>query len=721
MTTVTWTQDANLNYEVSSPEHLKQIMHKGALYTDAGSFPTDYWADGTNYIQTADIDLLGDSTDIKPIGTWASVCRSEYNGNFLEISNWSYVDPEFGNVNDCEIYAGLFGNTYGNLQNIRLRGIFTLRGFKGSAGLLCGRSLGPVSNIICDFSDGSEIVHDQQVDHVSAVVGSSRSVTNVILRGQVDFVQGATKPSYSGGVIAKTSYPCELLQNFATFPSGITSTKASGGIVGTFTTTSVSDTTRVVKNSINAMKGDISSDEHAGGVIGRVYAVNEALWDSLINSMTGNITGADSAGGVVGQVQGYDVSSNRTPHYVNRLVNYMSGDISSSSGVAGGLVGEFIPRSVNTMTSSINAMNGNVAYSVAVLNTSATVVATVDTSFGMTFTFNPFSTTSPPAGFLTNPTFSALPYFEIPGIDSFVFANLAGNSSYSAYTHLTLHKGDVSTPFYVGFDLEDTNTTTYLTYANLPNKTVFADDTLTILAVGNEASAYDYTGLTLIFDGSPPPPLALVARSVNIPVVFQEVAGAVGYNVTYEGPTGGEVTAFSGVTTLEHNITGLDPDTQYIIKLYADTGTGYELTEELTTTTLANVAANYDITDFQQEGVINLANLPETTISSINAVINDLFSTGDTVTVSVKNKGKFNTSFIKLGETLSIKELDGVLLPFVEASGTGQNVNVVLSDGSTTVTIGYDDTVDSITIGGVVYYPGDSFILDGQKVTVVEY
>ena len=54
-TTVNWIQDSNGNYEVSSANHLKQIMHKGALslFTDTGSFPTDYWGDGTNYIQTA--------------------------------------------------------------------------------------------------------------------------------------------------------------------------------------------------------------------------------------------------------------------------------------------------------------------------------------------------------------------------------------------------------------------------------------------------------------------------------------------------------------------------------------------------------------------------------------------------------------------------------------------------------------------------------------------
>ena len=32
------------------------------------------------------------------------------------------------------------------------------------------------------------------------------------------------------------------------------------------------------------------------------------------------------------------------------------------------------------------------------------------------------------------------------------------------------------------------------------------------------------------------------------------------------------------------------------------------------------------------------------------------------------------------------------------------------------MTIDYDNTVNSITVNGAVYYPGDSFVLDGQKV-----
>jgi len=189
--------------------------------------------------------------------------------------------------------------------------------------------------------------------------------------------------------------------------------------------------------------------------------------------------------------------------------------------------------------------------------------------------------------------------------------------------------------------------------------------------------------------------------------------------VSYVGDDGKEIT--SETASLEHNITGLVSETEYVVRLYADTGSGYVLTEELTVTTLPNVAANYDVNIFVKDGVINLSSLPENTISNVAEVMNELFTTGDVVSVSVQGKSELNTSFINLGDELSIDAIDGVLLPFVEASSPGQDVSVRLSDGSTIVGINFDETVNTITVNGVTYSPGESFILDGKKVTVVEY
>lgn len=657
MTTVTWTQDVNGNYEVSSPEHLKQIMNQGTLYTDAGSFPTDYW--NANYIQTADVDLLSESTDIEPIGNNSIRFTGEYDGGEYAISNWSYIDTS--NVED---HVGLFGYTEtGVLKNMRLSGVYHLQGFTQFGGFLVGYARANIFNIVCDFDVGTSITRAGGVTsfvNFGCLIGRTQGstsnrlvLTGVDLNGNIDLsIDENIEPAYVAGIVgAMIDTDASLMRITATI-SGLVGT-STGGVTAVLNASSIT-------NSINAMTGNISgSTTFAGGIIGSGH--NSHSLNNVVNSMTGDIVSSTgSSGGILGR-------SLSTGTYES-CFNYMAGDISGNN--AGGIVG--IADSTSTVPNSINAMNGNVENSVRGSGTISGSVA-VNTNFGLTFTSNTSGTSTALTGFLTLAEFPDLPYFLISGSDTignsyeydFVFANLGGNNSFST-THLII-SGSVGT---------------------------FQDGVVPVI-----------------------PPLSLVPRPINILVKIGDVLGALGYNVTIEGPAGGEITVLSGVTTLEHTITGLVPETAYTIKLYVDTGSGYILQEELATMTSTNIAANYDINDFVEDGVVNLSSLPEVTISSINAVMNELFTTGDLVNVYISDK---LASFINLGDTLSIEAIDGVLLPFGEASGSGQGVSVVLSD-TTTVGIDYDDTVNTITVNGVVYFPGDTFILDGKKVRMIDY
>ena len=632
-------------------------MNQGTLYTDASSFPTDYW--NVKYVQTADIDLLSESTDIEPIGNNSYRFFGEYDGGGYAISNWSYND-----ISNVEDYVGLFGYTEnGVLKNMRLSGVYHLQGFTKFCGFLVGLAESDIFNIVCDFDVGTSITRAGGVTSfvnfgclIGRIRGTSSSnrvvLTGVDLNGNIDISLGENVDEKNVGGIAGLllNTDASLIRITATI-SGLVGS-STGGIAGAINASSIS-------NSINAMTGDILGSDFAGGIIGNIVGANSS--NNVVNSMTGDIV---STTGSSGGIMGISLSTGA----YDSIFNYMTGDISGNN--AGGIVG--ISDSTSTVPNSINAMNGNVENSVLGSGTINGSV-TVNTNFGLTFTSNTSGTSTALTGFLTLAEFPDLPYFLISGSDTvgnsyeydFVFANLGGNNSYST-THLIISGG-------VG---------------------AFQDGTVLVVL-----------------------PLSLVPRPINILVKIGDVLGALGYNVTIEGPTGGEITVLFGVITLEHTITGLVPETAYTIKLYVDTGPGYVLQEELVTATLSNIAANYDINDFIEDGVVNLSSLPEATISSINAVMNELFTTGDLVNVSLSDK---LASFINLGDTLSIEAIDGVLLPFAEASGSGQGVSVVLSD-TTTVGIDYDDTVNTITVNGVVYFPGDTFILDGKKVRMVDY
>jgi len=242
MTTVTWVQDGNGNYEISSAEHLKQLMNRGSLYTNAGSPPSsaaNYWASGTNYIQTVDIDLLSDSTDIRTIGDNFTQFEGIYDGGNYTISNWSFVDPFYLTTPDSRDWIGLFGYARnGTLKNIRLGGIFDLKGFHESAGLLVGRAFTEdIHNIVCDFDAGTTVTR-----------GSATTSTSSLL--------------YIGCVIGNlnsSSAAVNLISNSATI-SGLTG-RYSAGITSWLNASTVS-------KCISSMTGDLQGSIFAGGIIG---------------------------------------------------------------------------------------------------------------------------------------------------------------------------------------------------------------------------------------------------------------------------------------------------------------------------------------------------------------------------------------------------------------------------------------------------------------------
>ena len=679
MTTVTWVRDGNGEYEISSPEHLKQLMNKGTLYTDAGSPPSSYYAPSTKYIQTTDIDLLNDPTNVQPIGIGVDVGGffGRYDGGGYAISNWSYLDPNYSSSTACEVRVGLFGYTLSaTIRNIVLSGVFSLQGFHTYGAFLAGfAEETDIFNIKCEFNVGTTIIRGSSTSitssngFVGSLVGtfdgtsatSQNVLTGVDIKGDISMnINGNVNSINIGGVLGYfVNGNASFVRNAATI-SGLSGLRCGG--IASYASNSV------LSQSINSMTGNITGGTHAGGIIGLAAGTFTEV-SNVVNAMTGNITHSDTTGTYIGAggIMG-DVISLGT---YDSLFNYMSGDISGVR--AGGILGQ--ASDTVAIPNSINAMNGNVTDAV-VNNGSISTTVTVDTTFGLIYSTITSGTFTPLSGFSQLSGFP-LPYFPISGSDTigntytfeFVFANLDGNNSYTT-THLIISEG-------VG---------------------IYQDGALLM-----------------------PSPLTISTRSVNVSVTIIEVTGAISYRITYEGPTGGEITAVSDTTSLEHNIIGLVPELSYTIRLYADTGVGYTLVETVSVTTLANSAANYDIADFTENGIIDLTSFSESTVSNVNEVMDELFTTGDIVHVNLPTKSNVVTSFINLGDTLSIKDINGLLLPFETAGGTGQDVNVTYSDDITTEAVVYDETNNNITVESVTYNPGDSFVIDGLKATVLEY
>ena len=641
---VNWVLDANSKYEISTKDHLLQLMHQGALYTNIGSVPPDWIL--SSFIQTADIDLEGDSTNIVPIGTgvYTEGFRGEYDGNGFTIFNWVYVDPNYPGVSsDSGEYSviGLFGSIqrFGVVKNVRMAGVCSISGFYQLAGFLTGSTLQSASvyNIEVDLSPGSFIANSN--DHttgttIGGVIGNIYGpgpFVALTLKGELEILPSTNNIVTSvGGVVGSChSANGTLFRNLATFTSPLNGQRV-GGVIGRLRYSSMT-------KLMNAMIGDINGTYSVGSVVGegrQDSATN--VFAEYVSSMKGTVTATgtnSTSGGVLGWL---DQEPGATVH---SLFNYMGGDVVNtwSADNAGGL---FSRGDSNTnILTSINAMNGSVRMP-TVSSPSSGCEANIDTSFGLTYEVERNITTTPITGLPTDQD-TGLPIFDLTATDP------------DGFTHT--------------FDF---------VFGNLP-----------------------------VFDIVP----TAGVTSISATVVEIAGALTYQIRVGESGTTGTTTVTHTGISAGDFTIKALTPATTYTLELYADTGSGYSLVDTETVTTLANSAANYDTSVYGSDGKYDLSTLDGSSFSLLKEVINDVFSTGDKLEINLGSSNKSEVAFVKVGEAVSTEDSILVPFDSAGGSGqvitmnlsdtstvsvTYDDVNNALNIGGSTVQVGESVVVD---------------------------
>lgn len=232
-------------------------------------------------------------------------------------------------------------------------------------------------------------------------------------------------------------------------------------------------------------------------------------------------------------------------------------------------------------------------------------------------------------------------------------------------------------------------------------------------------------------DGSiadlPPDPSLFLAtpRPLSIKMTWSPVSGATSYGVRYsvgDVGIGDKIVSVRQTTQRSHSVRNLSPGTLYSVYLYYSTSSAVPsiLVGSGSFTTLSNTAGNHDKADFGDEsGKFSLADLDPTSLDKLGEVMNDLFTTGDVISFKLPTGNSVSTKFVRRGETTTITDGSSVSLPFTANSGAGQTASLTLSD-STTVSITFDETTQEMSVGGQVYTSGQSFVLDGKKVTLYD-
>lgn len=223
----------------------------------------------------------------------------------------------------------------------------------------------------------------------------------------------------------------------------------------------------------------------------------------------------------------------------------------------------------------------------------------------------------------------------------------------------------------------------------------------------------------------PPDPSAmmLVPRPIFIQATWSAVAGATSYRVTYSAGQPGanpETVSVGQTTQLSHRVRQLQPETEYTVYLYYATGSGPRtLSASRTVSTTQNLAENYEKSSFAEgSGAFTLTDLDASSLDALSEVMNEIFDTGDEVEFNV-GSGKTKAKFVKRGGSAPVEKGGSVAIPFVPSAGAGQNATLVLSDSSSVV-VSFDETSEELTIDGQTYTPGQSLVLDNQKVTVID-
>lgn len=258
----------------------------------------------------------------------------------------------------------------------------------------------------------------------------------------------------------------------------------------------------------------------------------------------------------------------------------------------------------------------------------------------------------------------------------------------------------------------------------------FVTDTVNKVAYGHGITN-SYDDLNVVIDGlipdlpADPSIMALAPRPISIRATWSAVGGATSYGVGYSLGQPGVNAIISSIrrtTDFFHSVRNLQPDTEYTVYVYYSTGGAVPsiVVGARTVSTSPNTAGNYEKNDYGgEDGKFSFEDLDQASLDTLGEVMNDLFTTGDDIAFKLPTGKSVSTRFVRRGETTNISDASSVSLPFTANSGSGQTASLTLSD-STTVAITYDETTEEMSIEGQVYTSGQSFVVDGKKVTLYD-
>lgn len=203
------------------------------------------------------------------------------------------------------------------------------------------------------------------------------------------------------------------------------------------------------------------------------------------------------------------------------------------------------------------------------------------------------------------------------------------------------------------------------------------------------------------------------------------IDNAESYELTYEYGTSGEIVLGTELVATTFFVQNLDPDTSYFIRLYSkEANTAYELAYTTTAVTAPNLAENYvtfvDGIQDDTTGVFDLSDVDQQKFELFEDIIEDVFDDGSRIELSVEVNGapqEIVTSFVHKGSSVSVDDTSAILTSFNETDAD-QFIEIKTVDGNERMN--YDPATKTVEIGGVTYNIGESIIIGGKKIKILD-
>lgn len=693
----------NSKYELSSKNHLLQLMSNGTLFSDTGTPPTNYWS--SDYIQTDDVDLESDG-DIAPIGSSSDPFSGSFDGRGFSVTDWTYE-------NASEDYVGFFGYVSAALiQNINMEGSWVL-----SAGSQCGFLVGEsessnIYNVTADFSSGSITSLGTNTGGLLGTASGS-IIEGLTMKGVLSTITGTTNV---GGIVGSITNGSSLnyVRNMVRFTG---SSSISGtSCAGMCSHVSNSDSSYIM----SAIQGSITGVDNAGGIYSTIENTSSNSIIHVVNSMTGSISStgtSSSAGGICSTVQ----SNGNSVFSMNTLVNYSSCSISGTS-ESGGIVGS-ITDGVEILNSVI-AMNGTVEYAGVHTYTGSNnnVQVQIINTFGLVYT-NPgvdVSLTTLDGSFGVHSGFSDLEYFAMEGTDTignnytweFIFANVSGSVGYSQYSHIVISSSDLAGPIETHVYLQD-NSVEYVYFINVNSNEVVAESGLSISY--SSGTVVDTLGSLLY----PTPPLLITITSpFSVSLSWDEVPDSILYKVAYGLTSTGSMDKHVLSETNSVDIFNLDELSEYSFQIFSSSdGILFALENgiEGSASIPVNDSSGYILSRFLVDDVYDFSSFSPEKSSQIASIVSTLLGQDESILMNLNGSVRELLVSAPEGGTIEVGDRDQYILPFRQSGGSGQTLTL---EGIYEGSLDYNESSGSISIDGVDFPIDNTVVIGDVRISV---